>query len=199
MSKKLLFVVLAVVTVTGAFAETTTQTVPTQSYVDTNFQTKIPAGTVNKGSVVSYTDEAGTVGERGIYNNFWPYMAYLSRAYNSQNTSYAYLQDYLPTMNDLTNVLKYISSSAGAVGTVPASSGNEHIWIAAFANNADKPGFTHINAINSASVMSSSNDPSQYIPTMKAMEEKQNKMTCTRWLDNADETDENCLLWSLSN
>ena len=32
-----------------------------------------------------------------------------------------------------------------------------------------------------------------------AVSAKQNKMTCTRWLDNADETDEHCLLWSMAN
>ena len=32
-----------------------------------------------------------------------------------------------------------------------------------------------------------------------AVDTKQNKMTCTRWLDNAEHTDENCLLWDLAN
>ena len=34
------------------------------------------------------------------------------------------------------------------------------------------------------------------IATITAVEAKQNKMTCTRWLNNI-ETDENCLLWSI--
>ena len=36
------------------------------------------------------------------------------------------------------------------------------------------------------------------IATAAAVETKQNKMTCTRWLDNAEHTDANCLLWSIN-
>ncbi len=36
------------------------------------------------------------------------------------------------------------------------------------------------------------------IATIAAVDTKQNKMTCTRWLNNI-ETDENCLLWELGN
>lgn len=40
------------------------------------------------------------------------------------------------------------------------------------------------------------------IPTTGAvvtgLNTKQNKMTCTRWLDNAEQTDANCLLWSIN-
>ena len=36
------------------------------------------------------------------------------------------------------------------------------------------------------------------IATAAAVETKQNKMTCTRWLDNAEHTDANCLLWNLN-
>ncbi len=32
-----------------------------------------------------------------------------------------------------------------------------------------------------------------------AISAKQNKMTCTRWIDNAAHTDANCLLWSMAN
>ena len=32
-----------------------------------------------------------------------------------------------------------------------------------------------------------------------AVQTKQNKMTCTRWIDNAAHTDANCLLWNMAN
>ncbi len=37
------------------------------------------------------------------------------------------------------------------------------------------------------------------IASINAVQTKQNKMTCTRWLDNAEHTDANCLLWSMAN
>ena len=36
------------------------------------------------------------------------------------------------------------------------------------------------------------------IATAAAVETKQNKMTCTRYVENAEQTDENCLLWSIN-
>ena len=46
------------------------------------------------------------------------------------------------------------------------------------------------------------NTPDTAIPNAKAVkaavETKQDKMTCTRWLDNAEHTDANCLLWNLN-
>ena len=38
-----------------------------------------------------------------------------------------------------------------------------------------------------------------YFATINAVETKQNKMTCTRWIDNAAHTDANCLLWNMAN
>ncbi len=37
------------------------------------------------------------------------------------------------------------------------------------------------------------------IATAAAVDTKQNKMTCTRWFDNTEHTDANCLLWSIAN
>ena len=37
------------------------------------------------------------------------------------------------------------------------------------------------------------------IASISAVETKQNKMTCTRWIDNAAHTDVNCLLWNMAN
>ena len=37
------------------------------------------------------------------------------------------------------------------------------------------------------------------IASINAVQTKQNKMTCTRWIDNAAHTDANCLLWNMAN
>ncbi|MBO4700977.1 MAG: hypothetical protein J5620_04510 [Alphaproteobacteria bacterium] len=190
MNKTLLFGAIVSVLTLNAFAETTTSTIPTQSYVDTNFQTKIPAGTVNTGSVVAYTSDAGTVGERGLYNS--TYTRYLTQTANS---NYAYYKDYLPTMDMLTKALTYLTSTT--LGQSPLASAGVH-WIPVFSSD-NQTTFNHVVTVNSADDMLSSLDASLYIPTMAAMTEKQNKMTCTRYLDNAEETDENCLLWSIAN
>ncbi|MBQ6736444.1 MAG: hypothetical protein IJQ90_03065 [Alphaproteobacteria bacterium] len=182
--------VIASVLTINAFAETTTSTITTQSYVDTNFQSKIPAGTVNSGSVVAYTSDAGTVGERGLYNaNYARYAA------QTANSNYAYYKDYLPTMDMLTKALTYLSN--GIEYTPLADATSSYHWIPVFSSN-NQVAFDHLLTVNSADAMNSSRDASQYIPTMAAMTEKQDKMTCTRYLDNAEETDENCLLWSIN-
>ena len=98
-------------------------------------------------------------------------------------------------MKTLNTGLTYISSSTGTSGVAPATSGNQKNRV--LVPNDSAVGFNHLLTVNSADAMSASLDASQYIPTMAAMTEKQNKMTCTRWLDNAEHTDENCLLWSI--
>ena len=199
MKRTFLFATIASILSINAFADPATIT--TQDYVDTNFQTKIPAGTISSagsvgGSIVAYTSDAGTVGERGIYNTAaetaGAYGVYLVQ---SQNSNYAHYKDYLPTMKTLNTGLTYISSSTGTSGVAPATSGNQKNRV--LVPNDSAVGFNHLLTVNSADAMSASLDASQYIPTMAAMTEKQNKMTCTRWLDNAEHTDENCLLWSI--
>ena len=80
MSKKLLFVAIASILATGAYAEPATIT--TQDYVDNKFQTKIPATVkdddlgVTK-TLVSTTDTAGEVGQVAILDtamdSSWPF------------------------------------------------------------------------------------------------------------------------------
>lgn len=77
MSKKLLFAIIATICTTTAFADT--KTVTTQSYVDNNFQTKIPVGNliingkkpigVPNALVLYPTDAAGNIGEAGILDD----------------------------------------------------------------------------------------------------------------------------------
>ena len=82
MKKYMLFGVLASVFALDAYA--VTSTVTSKDYVDTEVakkQNTIPAAGANTGTagtaVVTYTDTAGTVGERGIYDG--------SGTYNSTN------------------------------------------------------------------------------------------------------------------
>ena len=76
------------------------------------------------------------------------------------------------------------SSKAGKVVTATATAGNvTYTAIDGTVTNASS------NLVTSGAVYT-------------AVSAKQNKMTCTRWLDtpeNPDHTDENCLLWELSN
>ena len=193
MKRTFLFATIASILSINTFADPVTIT--TQDYVDNNFQSKIPAGTVNMGSVVAYTSDAGTVGERGLYN-FSSYSRYVTQTANS---NYAYYKDYLPTMNTLNNGLLYLTSANNGQSPIAnATSSYQYHWIPVFSGD-NQVAFDHLLTVNSADAMSDSLDldASQYIPTMAAMTEKQNKMTCTRWLDNAEHTDENCLLWSI--
>lgn len=72
MSKKLLYAIIATICATTAFADT--KTVTTQSYVDNNFQTKIPAKSTKLNpsdqsfapSVVTNGATAGNIGQMGI-------------------------------------------------------------------------------------------------------------------------------------
>ena len=195
MNKKLLFGLIGAIVATGAFADS--KTIPTQGYVDDNFQTKIPATGTNVATpgntIVTYTGTAGTIGERKLMTNM-NYDRFVSRP-----DPY---KDYLPTMESIYKALEYITSESASNTMASATSDNQSNCILVPRLDGDGVKFEHLVSVNSAATMSSSNDPSQYIPTMKAMEEKQNKMTCTRWLDtpeNPDHTDENCLLWELSN
>ncbi len=78
MSKKLLFAMVITAVATNVFADVTTQTITTQDYVDTADalkQDKIPAAGTNEDelgeSVVTYTNNDGEIGERGIYSGNW--------------------------------------------------------------------------------------------------------------------------------
>ena len=71
-------------------------------------------------------------------------------------------------------------------------------------NGADSRGgsqFTERAIYDGSTTYDSTTDADKLI-TAGAVDNKQNKMTCTRWLDtpeNPDHTDENCLLWSIAN
>ena len=95
--------VASIITINSSFADTTTSTVTSKGYVDAVVGTKqntIPAANTNSGtpgtSVVMYTNTAGTIGERGIYDG--------SNTYNSTNDA---------------NKLATASALNGAVNNIP--------------------------------------------------------------------------------
>ncbi len=71
MSKKTLFIgaVASIIAINSVLADTT---VTSKTYVDTTRQATIPAAGTNENtpgeSIVTYTDTAGVIGERGIFN-----------------------------------------------------------------------------------------------------------------------------------
>jgi len=112
-----------------------------------------------------------------IASNTWPYN----------------LQNYVPTMETFANglALKQNKIPAGTAGNLVTYTGTAgRVGSVATAN---APTY---NATTGALTNGTS------IATIAAVDTKQNKMTCTRWLDtpeHPEHNDDNCLLWDLSN
>lgn len=210
MHKKLLLGLIGTIIAGHAFAETTTQTIPTQSYVDTNFQTKIPAGTHGENnSVVTYGANAGDVQERLIIDStsddWWSddviknYI--VSGVLMDDSTKMFGLYSLNATDEQYENALlpaKYINYGfkRKQYAITPGTTGSVAIFDGADSRGGSK--FTERAIYDGSTTYDSSTDADKLI-TAGAVDNKQNKMTCTRWLDNAEHTDENCLLWQLNN
>ena len=67
----------SIIAINSVCADTTTSTVTSKQYVDTTRQATIPAAYTNEGTpgetVVTYTDTAGTIGEREILASIYDY------------------------------------------------------------------------------------------------------------------------------
>ncbi len=143
MSKKsLLFGAIAsVIAINSVFADTI---VTSKSYVDTTRQATIPAARTNANTpgetVVTYTNTAGTIGERGIFN---------------PDTNFDYETNEVATGHegDLVTAESIFPAVGGLYQQIEQAT--------------DLPKTT---------------------VTYK---------TCTEWVANAAQTDENCLLWAL--
>ncbi len=208
--KQALFIgAIASVLTLNAFAETTTSTIPTQSYVDTNFQTKIPAGSFGaNNSVVTYDANSGSVQERLVLHpmgdiddgvlkgdfargdffddggSAW-YLSELVGATTEQQ-----LKDAIVPAEYIVHGFKYkqYAITPGTTGSVPIF------------NGADSRGgsrFTEKAISNSATYNNGTLTNGDNIASISAVETKQNKMTCTQWLGD-EHTDANCLLWSIN-
>ena len=196
MNKKILFGLIGAIFATGAFGEATTQTVTTQNYVDTNFQTKIPAKSGNLNTVITSTDTAGTVGQRNIYDYTYAY-------YDDTLAYDANAGKYLAGMEAVNSALQYVTNRT--LASSPGGDSNSTHELPIFPQNIGGDKFDRIittNTLNYTGTWGTNNVIPSLMAVNAGMESKQNKMTCTRWLDtpeNPDHTDENCLLWELSN
>ena len=212
MSKKTLFIgaVASIIAINSVFADTT---VTTRDYVDTNFQTKIPVGTHGaNNSVVTYGANAGDVQERLIIDstsdNWWSddvIKVYTTSGLLMDDSTKTFgLYSLNATDEQYENALlpaKYINYAFKhkQYAITPGTTGSVAIF-----NGADSRGgsqFTERAIYDGSTTYDATTDADKLI-TAGAVDNKQNKMTCTRWLDtpeNPDHTDENCLLWSIAN
>lgn len=196
MNKKILFGLIGAIVATNAFGEATTQTIPTQGYVDDNFQTKIPAKSGNLSTVITSTDTAGTVGQRNIYDYTYVY-------YDDTLAYDANAGQYLAGMEAVNTALQYVTDRSRARS--PGGDSNSTHELPIFPQNTGGDKFNRIittNTLNYTGTWGTNNVIPSLMAVNAGMESKQNKMTCTRWLDtpeHPDHTDENCLLWELSN
>ena len=144
----LLGAIASIIAINSVFADTI---VTSKSYVDTTRQATIPASGTNANTpgetVVTYTDTAGTIGERGIFNP--------ETDFDLQNNTIAPGHE-----GDLV--------TAGIFPDV----GRMYNQIREIQNNM--PDF---------------DDLPETTVTYK---------TCTEWLDGAAHTDQNCILWNLT-
>ena len=144
----LLGAIASIIAINSVFADTT---VTSKTYVDTTRQATIPASGTNAATpgttVVTYTNTAGTIGERGIFNP--------ETDFDGQNNTIAPGHE-----GDLVTA-----------GIYPAV-GRMYNQIREIQNNM--PDF---------------DDLPETTVTYK---------TCTEWLDGAAHTDQNCILWNLS-
>ena len=207
--KSLLLGAIASVLTLNAFAETTTSTIPTQSYVDTNFQTKIPAGSFGaNNSVVTYDANSGSVQERLVLHP----MDGVSREalkgdivrgdFFDEGTGDGWALDLveIATEQQLKDAIvpaEYIvhGFKYKQYAITPGTTGSVAIF-----NGADSRGgsqFTEKAISNSAAYNNGTLTNGDNIASISAVETKQNKMTCTQWLGD-EHTDANCLLWSIN-
>ena len=106
MKRTFLFATIASILSINAFADPATIT--TQDYVDTNFQTKIPAQSANwPKELITTTNTAGVVGTAGIYDTTYTF-------YDDTLDYYSNAGQYLATMHTLKTALQYITDGGRA-------------------------------------------------------------------------------------
>jgi hypothetical protein len=190
--KSFLFGVIASVLSINAYA--VSATVTSKDYVDTNFQTKIPSGT--DGTIVTYTDTAGTLGERGVYSS-----NYAMYASTENNATYGPIyKAKIPSMEGLSNAIKWVLPANGVGGSVKNMPSGERIhFLPEFSDTNGK--LYRLRTVNSVDEDIASWNTYNVIPTLAALdsglETKQDKMTCAQYIENAEATPANCLLWNL--
>ena len=154
----------------------------------------LPTGTPD--AVVTYDTNGDIGGERGIYNYDYDW---LDEEYYGDGSYDESLDSQIPTTSVIKSALKYIAPADGVgFGVVGGPLPNSSHIIPSFSNIDGKFGrLLTVRTLDEVGSWATYNA----IPTVMLMNteigKKQDKKTCTRWIENADETDENCLLWNL--
>ena len=127
----------------------------------------------------------GLVGERKIFE-----MTDLANYHNSQlSANEQELQDIsIPTVGAM------MSAISAAAPTLPTGTAGNVVTYNAQGNIGGSVATANAPTYSNGTLTNGAN-----IATISAVETKQNKMTCTRWIDNAAHTDANCLLWNMAN
>ncbi len=186
MKRTLLFTAIASILTSGAFA--VSSTVTSKDYVDNTFQTKIPAQQPGWAStVITTTNTAGTVGQRGIYDYTYDF-------YGDTIETEPDAANYLAGMATLNTALQYVTTT-DSTGT---PSGDETKALPVFTRGWIDH-FDRIITTNTLDYQGTWNT-GNVIPTLTAVNAgvatKQDKMTCAGWPDGVAHTDENCWLWN---
>ena len=180
MSKKLFLfgTIASVIAINSVFADTI---VTSQSYVDNRDalkQDKIPVAETNIEtpgvSVVTYTDTAGVIGERGILE---PDQIYNRKKDSEKLITAGAVESVIPELPTGTADTVVMYNNNGDIG------GERGIYDGSTTYNAR----TDANKLVTASVVTNQ-------PTTTTT-----KKVCTEWVSGQSHTDANCLLWDLRN
>lgn len=156
----------------------------------------LPTGTAN--AAVTYDANGNIGGEREIFGT--NYTAIWARPTVTTN------DDKLAKVGDV-RMLQNLITDASKRGSAPSDE-NDYRMLPVFnsALNGKFGGLITANSLDEGTWKTNNWSTNNVIPSLMAvnagMESKQNKMTCTRWLDtpeHPEHTDENCLLWELGN
>ncbi len=172
MSKKsfLLGAIASVITINSVFADAT---ITTKNYVDTTRQATIPAAETNIEtpgvSVVTYTDTAGTIGERWIWE--------------------------APFLPEKGTDLVAVSALQGDANTVvvrdrvgfPLGSRGIYDGSTTYDSSTDADKLVTASVVQGGLENVSNNLPTKIVT----------HRICTSWIDGQSHTDANCLLWNL--
>ena len=193
MKRTFLFATIASILSINAYA--VSSTVTSKDYVDNKFQEKIPvkqAGWAD--TVITPTDTAGTVGQRGIYDYTYDF-------YNDTVEMEPDVANYLAGMYAIRTALEYVTD---ADRSAPNLSGNSDKVLPVFSPNGNDS-FSRVVTTNTLDYQGAW-DTGNVIPTLTAVNTgiatKQEKKTCAGWMDgttvpDATHTDANCVLWNL--
>lgn len=192
MKRTILFTVIASILAITAFADP--KTITTQDYVDNTFQTKIPAQSGTQPTVITSTNTAGTVGEQGIWGYDYIF-------YGPMSSSMQAYKDNVITLDSVRTALRYITHP-NYTTSVPNGTADTVKELPVFSpvSGSDTDKFYKVLTTNTLNYDGTWNTY-DVIPTLMAvnagMDTKQDKMTCARYIENAEQTAANCLLWNV--